>query len=256
MEWNDKLPGGLADKKNPKDFDSEKLKEGIKIELEHTDDPEIAKEISMDHLTEDPDYYKKLKTIESAVIVEDKVVARKVEEFLMLQKELNKQIEKMELITKKQEGLKNYIEEKLGKELYDRAGEAQELLVKIKTKTIKLKMQDYGKTAYKPIIEKLYDKVNKDMKALITKMIKANTSEIEKLTIKELKSSVELTAGALAFLNKIWEKVKSVFTTLYEDFIDLIHDASELNKVLDEVEDSQVVSSLRLGQTVIIGKRN
>lgn len=60
----DQIPGGLADKKKESDFDADKLKEGIKVEMEHTSDPEIAKEIAMDHLTEDPEYYQKLKTIE------------------------------------------------------------------------------------------------------------------------------------------------------------------------------------------------
>lgn len=59
-----KLSGGLADKKQPSDFNSKDLQEGIKVELEHTDKPNIAKEIAMDHLTEDPEYYKKLKVME------------------------------------------------------------------------------------------------------------------------------------------------------------------------------------------------
>lgn len=63
-ERKDKIHGGLADKKDPSDFDSVQLKTGIKVEREHTDDPKIAEEIAMDHLTEDPDYYKKLKKIE------------------------------------------------------------------------------------------------------------------------------------------------------------------------------------------------
>lgn len=62
----DKIPGGLADKKSPKDFDKEALKEGVKVEMEHTSDPKIAIEIAMDHLTEDKEYYKKLKTIEKS----------------------------------------------------------------------------------------------------------------------------------------------------------------------------------------------
>lgn len=61
----DKIPGGLADKKKPEDFDPEALAEGIKVEMEHTSDRSIAQEIAMDHLTEDKDYYKKLKVIES-----------------------------------------------------------------------------------------------------------------------------------------------------------------------------------------------
>lgn len=53
----DKIPGGLADDKSPKDFDQDELKKGIKHELEHTNDAAIAKEIAMDHLAEDPKYY-------------------------------------------------------------------------------------------------------------------------------------------------------------------------------------------------------
>jgi sulfur carrier protein ThiS len=60
----DKISGGLADDKQPRQFDKKKLEAGIKVEMEHTSDRSIAKEIAMDHLTEDPDYYEKLKTIE------------------------------------------------------------------------------------------------------------------------------------------------------------------------------------------------
>ena len=41
------------------------LIKGIKIENEHTTDEEIAKEIAMDHLVEDPTYYDKLKKVET-----------------------------------------------------------------------------------------------------------------------------------------------------------------------------------------------
>ena len=62
----DKIPGGLADNKKPSDFVKRKLEEGIKVEMEHTSDKAIAREIAMDHITEDPNYYKKLKTIEKS----------------------------------------------------------------------------------------------------------------------------------------------------------------------------------------------
>jgi hypothetical protein len=64
IKVSEKIPGGLSDGKNPEDFDPKSLAEGTKVEMEHTSDPEIAKEIAMDHLTEDPRYYEKLKTIE------------------------------------------------------------------------------------------------------------------------------------------------------------------------------------------------
>jgi len=65
--WKDKLPGGLADKRRPEDFDPRALRKGQKVESEHTDDPAIALEIAMDHLTEDPAYYDKLAAIEKPV---------------------------------------------------------------------------------------------------------------------------------------------------------------------------------------------
>jgi len=63
--FEDKLSGGLADKRKPEEFDPIQLKKGIAVEREHTSDPEIAKEIAMDHLTEDPKYYEKLAKIET-----------------------------------------------------------------------------------------------------------------------------------------------------------------------------------------------
>jgi hypothetical protein len=57
---------GMADKKNFKgqDADPNELAMGIKIEMEHTDDPTIAKKIAVDHLSEIPDYYTRLKKME------------------------------------------------------------------------------------------------------------------------------------------------------------------------------------------------
>lgn len=60
----DELPGGLADQKDPSDFDRRQLRKGLRVEMEHTDDPAKAREIAMDHLTEDPKYYDKLEKIE------------------------------------------------------------------------------------------------------------------------------------------------------------------------------------------------
>ena len=55
-----KLPGGVGDTTPTNSVDPNQLSLGIQIEMEHTNDPDIAKEISMDHLTEDPEYYTKL----------------------------------------------------------------------------------------------------------------------------------------------------------------------------------------------------
>ena len=57
------IPGGVADQMRPDQFKESDLIDGIRVELEHTDNLYIAREIAMDHLAEDPDYYKKLKSI-------------------------------------------------------------------------------------------------------------------------------------------------------------------------------------------------
>ena len=64
MSHEDKLPGGLADNKIPSDFKEKDLAQGIEVELEHTDTKNLAQEITMDHLSEDPEYYKKLEKME------------------------------------------------------------------------------------------------------------------------------------------------------------------------------------------------
>jgi hypothetical protein len=56
----DRLPGGLADALTPMHFDPEQLRFGTDVEMEHTSDRGLAQEIAMDHLAEDPAYYKKL----------------------------------------------------------------------------------------------------------------------------------------------------------------------------------------------------
>jgi len=53
----DYLTGGLADNDSPSEFDPKELEMGIPVEMEHTNNPEIAREIAMDHLRENPHYY-------------------------------------------------------------------------------------------------------------------------------------------------------------------------------------------------------
>lgn len=47
------------------DFDKNELEMGIAIEMEHTKSPMLAARISIDHLTEIPDYYTRLTKMES-----------------------------------------------------------------------------------------------------------------------------------------------------------------------------------------------
>ncbi len=71
---NDKLKGGKADKLTPKDISdkfkvditkiNKEIELGVNIELEHTDSKKLAKEITLDHLIEMPDYYTRLKKME------------------------------------------------------------------------------------------------------------------------------------------------------------------------------------------------
>lgn len=62
--WLEKIPGGLASGRDLDNFDLEQLIKGLDVEMEHTDDPMVALEIAMDHLTEDEKYYDKLEKIE------------------------------------------------------------------------------------------------------------------------------------------------------------------------------------------------
>ena len=55
-----KLPGGVGDNTPTNQVDPNQLSIGVQVEMEHTNDHEIAQEIAMDHLTEDPQYYTKL----------------------------------------------------------------------------------------------------------------------------------------------------------------------------------------------------
>lgn len=56
-DWEDKVLGGLARNKKPSDYDIDSLSRGAQTQMEHTDDPEMAIDIAMDHLEEYEDYY-------------------------------------------------------------------------------------------------------------------------------------------------------------------------------------------------------
>ena len=65
---NQRLSGGIGDSKKEQEVDQEELEMGLEIEMEHTADPEIAKEIALDHLSEDPYYYTHLIEMEKKYI--------------------------------------------------------------------------------------------------------------------------------------------------------------------------------------------
>jgi hypothetical protein len=65
--YSDRIKGGSADLKSPSDFDLKSLIKGAIVELEHTSDLNIAVEIAMDHLIEDPQYYDKLEEVHEEI---------------------------------------------------------------------------------------------------------------------------------------------------------------------------------------------
>jgi len=74
LKKEDKIPGGRADKMTAKDIaDKHKVSVeeiekqiamGVKVEMEHVDSKDLAREISLDHLEEMPDYYTRLAKME------------------------------------------------------------------------------------------------------------------------------------------------------------------------------------------------
>lgn len=64
MSTPQRLVGGVGDKRSPSEFPKKKLDEGMRVEREHTSDKAEQREITVDHLTEDPEYYAKLKKVE------------------------------------------------------------------------------------------------------------------------------------------------------------------------------------------------
>lgn len=79
----DLVPGGIADNRPDEDFDPIQLSKGIKVEMEHTENESLAKEIAKDHLAEFPDYYSKLEFIEKGESMKDCAASlRKIASYL------------------------------------------------------------------------------------------------------------------------------------------------------------------------------
>lgn len=60
----DRIKGGYADGMPDSKFNKRQLRKGTKVEMEHTNNPKIAKEIAKDHLVEIPNYYTHLERME------------------------------------------------------------------------------------------------------------------------------------------------------------------------------------------------
>ena len=70
--------GRKSDSIDPEDVDQTQLSRGTAHEKEHTEDPKQAQRIALDHLSQDPAYYKKLEKF-----VENESVQMKLSEFFM-----------------------------------------------------------------------------------------------------------------------------------------------------------------------------
>ena len=77
-QFREKIPGGRAAGMSPAQFDAHCLAHGAIHEMEHTDDPETAMEIAMDHLVEHPDYYEILEAMEGQMSPPDRMMVPNV----------------------------------------------------------------------------------------------------------------------------------------------------------------------------------
>lgn len=64
MTTPNRIRGGIGDRVPYSAVSKKQMKMGVKVEMEHTNKPSIAKEIAKDHLTEFPDYYTHLNKME------------------------------------------------------------------------------------------------------------------------------------------------------------------------------------------------
>jgi len=98
------MEGGLADGMPDDKFDATQLEMGVKVEMEHTNDPKLAKEIAKDHLTEIADYYTRLTKMEneakqnkkSTLTVEQVELAREAGKLLMQLDAMNEELKNMD----------------------------------------------------------------------------------------------------------------------------------------------------------------
>ena len=61
MTRSNPLKGGKGDSRSLDEFDPKEVAMGMRVESEHATDKNIVRDIVIDHLTEDPHYYSKLK---------------------------------------------------------------------------------------------------------------------------------------------------------------------------------------------------
>ena len=123
MRETESLPGGKADEKTLLDLAikhsfkdkvlttghkinsllgtlKSEFKKGLQVEMEHTDDVKLAREITLDHLDEDPHYYSKLKKMESNEQIIRKSIKKGITNKLVGTPKMDKPVGKMVSLTK------------------------------------------------------------------------------------------------------------------------------------------------------------
>lgn len=73
----EKIRGGKADDKPASKYPDSQIQKGVKIEMEHTNDKGLAREISRDHLEENKKYYTHLEKMEKDMDKKGSDVKRK-----------------------------------------------------------------------------------------------------------------------------------------------------------------------------------
>lgn len=156
MNEGQKLKGGKGDKLTPDQVNYYEFQKGWRHELEHTDDIDKAKEIALDHLSEDPIYYTRLDMIELKANKKKRTdLPLEVKKDQM--KDPDNQMEKVKKISNSNSGKQ---ETKKLEEPKKNVGNKKERPKKIKVKTMK---GGSGKETSKPLNEnavqgKLFDK--------------------------------------------------------------------------------------------------
>jgi len=72
------IKGGMAAGRD-KNFSPVQIRKGIKVEMEHTHNPKVAREIAKDHLMEDPKYYNHLHQMEKKYERKSRIYVRRAD---------------------------------------------------------------------------------------------------------------------------------------------------------------------------------
>ncbi len=202
---SNKIKGVLSDNLSLKDICSKhkeqmpycksQLIKGIEVETEHTKDLSVAKEIAMDHLYEDINYYKKLKKIEAkectmsdssgaySTAFNSKPIKKKISSF-KLKEEIGfdtydtpfgmKKKNPLKIDGVKSIGMTNAVKNKK----FPKWGGPGGIFIKIKDKCKKFPYCNQGDINSIEILKEAINEVSKEKKLPV--------SEIEKLIIKEI----------------------------------------------------------------------